>query len=130
MDEVPIADSLVHEAIHSFIYVVEEEQPFIPDRAAAETVKLISPWSGRALELHAFLHACFVWFGMWQFWRRALGSGVFPEARARRWMARSRAGFDHPSLLDDLHGVSAHVSQATRAVLFDLVQAVRGGGHD
>ena len=84
-----LADRIVHEAIHSLLYKIEYWSPLYTDDVAAynETVK--SPWSGRMLALHSYVHACYVWFGLWNFWRKASHlSGC-----ADKYMLRAARGF-------------------------------------
>ena len=82
-----IADAIVHETIHALIYKIELTNClYLDDLIESEPLKIVSPWSGRALPLHSFVHACFVWFGLWSFWR--LASPEDAEAAA----LRSRAG--------------------------------------
>lgn len=67
-----IADALVHEAIHALIYRIElTDSLYLDDSVEHESFTAVSPWSGRTLPLHSFVHACFVWFGLWNFWRLA-----------------------------------------------------------
>ena len=63
-----IVDALVHETIHSLIYMIELFAPLCTDQRKALSHFGVSPWSGRTLDLHSLLHACFVWFGLWNFW--------------------------------------------------------------
>lgn len=66
---VGIADSLVHEAIHSLIYRMELFFFLHTDDDASLLLKTSSPWTGRELPMRSFVHACFVWFGLWNFWK-------------------------------------------------------------
>jgi HEXXH motif-containing protein len=70
--EAEIASVLVHETIHQVLYVLESGQRFVDDKALSRQMMAISPWTGRRLELHSYFHACFVWYGLATFWRRAL----------------------------------------------------------
>jgi hypothetical protein len=117
----------VHESIHSFLYIIEEKYHFLADRSATGPIKVTSPWTGRVLDLHSFLHACHVWFGLWQFWGRAIHAGVFDESIARKYHDESRAGFDKPSLNEALDRASRFLSTWTRDRLFELVADVRRG---
>lgn len=64
-----IADAIVHEAIHALIYKIElTDSLYLDDSVEHESFTAVSPWSGRTLPLHSFVHACFVWFGLWNFW--------------------------------------------------------------
>lgn len=65
-----ISNSIVHEAIHSMLYKLELAHDFYTDDEAAHRITTTSPWSGRSLLLHSFVHACFVWFGLWCFWNK------------------------------------------------------------
>lgn len=84
-----VADHLIHEAIHSGLYQLELEFPFYSDQAAADQIRLASPWTGRQLLLHSFIHACFVWFGLWSFWRRCAQGGE----QEKLLQSRAQLGF-------------------------------------
>jgi hypothetical protein len=101
-DEERLADSFVHETIHALLYVFEHQMPFAPRGLGREWGSVRSPWSGRTLEAHAFSHAILVWFGLWQFWRRALTRQVFVEDRVRDHLETARRGFEAPGLADAL----------------------------
>lgn len=60
-----MAVSIVHEAVHTFLYMHEEQQPFFLNTERAHTVYVKSPWTGRSLHLRGFAHACFVWFAIY-----------------------------------------------------------------
>ena len=127
-DAVPqarIMDGMVHEAIHAFLYVREEEQPYFSHREAANALVAVSPWSGRTLPVHSFFHACYVWFGLWQFWRRALKAG-FQDETAVQLFQRARDGFFHPELPSRMTALSQHLTLEARRVE-DLVREVRAG---
>jgi hypothetical protein len=64
-----LSEALVHEAIHQTIYKLELSESLFTDRKAASELTAVSPWSERTLKVTSFVHACFVWFGLWNFWR-------------------------------------------------------------
>jgi hypothetical protein len=64
-----LSEALVHEAIHHTIYKLELSDSLFLDRKAASELTAVSPWSERTLKVTSFVHACFVWFGLWNFWR-------------------------------------------------------------
>ncbi|WP_189278782.1 aKG-HExxH-type peptide beta-hydroxylase [Kitasatospora griseola] len=107
-------DALVHEAVHGLLYMIEEQESWFTDRAAWRTSSMRSPWSGRDLPLHSFVHACFVWFALLCFWADAEldgADGMFRQASK---------GFESgrlPVLIRSLHTVDAGV----REVLLELV---------
>lgn len=63
-----VAAELVHEAIHQALFRWELRHPLLADRHVA-TAKVRSPWTGAVLDVYAFLHACFVWYGVARLWR-------------------------------------------------------------
>lgn len=67
VDTCHLADSLLHEALHGTMYDLESiDGAFV---ANYEHKLLTSPWTGRELDLHTFIHACFVWYGLFNFWK-------------------------------------------------------------
>jgi hypothetical protein len=103
------ADALIHEAIHSLLYGVEQQQPLVEDRQAAEVDTVASPWSGRALPVHSFFHACLVWFGLSHFWRRAREHSAFERDQIKDMLRRSRRGFCEPGFGDALADARHHL---------------------
>lgn len=63
-----LAERLIHEAIHSFLYATEVSCSLYANPQACFELRAVSPWSGRNLFLNTFVHACCVWFGLWSFW--------------------------------------------------------------
>ena len=85
-----IADAIVHEAIHALIYKLELTNCLYLDYSIeGESFTVVSPWSGRTLPLHSFVHACFVWFGLWSFWSLASAD----EAGAAELKSKAAKGF-------------------------------------
>ena len=89
-DPAMVASALVHESIHQLLYVLELKGLFV---IFEPNQPIVSPWSGRALNLDAFVHACFVWYGLARFWTLAMNTEVFGAELARREQAQCLAGF-------------------------------------
>jgi hypothetical protein len=83
------SDALVHEAIHSLIYKLELVCDLYTDESRAQQIEVFSPWTGRTLFLPSFVHACFVWFGLWKFWSLA-DSG---DSSVREFREKAHSGF-------------------------------------
>jgi len=102
-DEVDVAEAVVHEAIHSLLYMQELEEPWV---ASAEphlpAASISSPWTGRSLALRPFLQASFVWYGLLHFWSGSLLGLAFDPVRIHRRMAHATVGFLGAPLLDGL----------------------------
>jgi len=129
VDVAATVDALVHEAIHSFLYLVEESCPLLDPRAAAATVYVTSPWSGRRLDLYSFVHACYVWFAIWRFWSLAPAAGAVPPERVDALAHRARRGFDQPAMKTALHAAASYLTPDARS-LRSLVNDVHRGVFD
>jgi hypothetical protein len=84
-----ISNAIVHESIHSLIYKLELGGNLYTDVGAAHQITAVSPWTGRTIRMHSFVHACFVWFGLWCFWN--LAPAEYPEVAQFR--AQAMKGF-------------------------------------
>ncbi|GGK75243.1 aKG-HExxH-type peptide beta-hydroxylase [Mangrovihabitans endophyticus] len=127
-DRVDVPDTtgrLVHESLHSLLYLVERDEPIF-DRRDAGTVRVASPWTGRALVLRSFTHACYVWFALWMFWRRAQPADLLPSRRIATLCDQARRGFDRPEMAAARKVVAAHLTPHGRALL-DLLDDMRHG---
>jgi hypothetical protein len=101
VDEARLAEALVHEAIHALLYMSVNTVPWgFIDQPTVVLASIRSPWTGRQLDPSAFLHACFVWYGLTQFWSLALARGTFDSAIAVPRLTRSAVGFLGSPLLD------------------------------
>jgi hypothetical protein len=88
-----IAGGLVHEATHQVLYVLEWAGPFIVEDPDMRAVAVKSGWTGRDLALHSFIHACFVWYSLSNFWGLARSHEAFDAADVKGQLARSLIGF-------------------------------------
>jgi hypothetical protein len=88
-----LASGLVHEAMHQVLYILEWGGPFIVEDPDVRAARAKSEWTGRDLPLHSFIHACFIWYGLSNFWARARFSDAFDAADVERQLARSLIGF-------------------------------------
>jgi hypothetical protein len=88
-----IMDGLVHEAIHGLLDSIELDNPLVVTEFAGE--QTASPWTGRILDVRTYLHACFVWYGLWNFWSLAarLVTGGEQAELIRRYVLLSARGF-------------------------------------
>jgi hypothetical protein len=89
-----LAEALVHEAIHSLLYMHEVREPwFISTDEYPCDAFVESPWTGARLRLEPFLQACFVWFGLCNLWSSALGKSTFVAQRVHERLNTARRGF-------------------------------------
>lgn len=127
VDSAELADLLLHEAIHTMLFMWEETfEHFVVDRAASDDVKVASPWTGRPLKLSAFVHACLVWYGMYWFWKNASEQNSWPAHRSRELMKAAHLGFEKGSLLTLLSDHMSHLSAGIVTTLADIETRMTG----
>jgi hypothetical protein len=100
--EAQIANALVHETIHQVLYVLESGRRFAEDNVLPIRPKVVSPWTGRQLSLDSYFHACFVWYGLATFWRRALRSTLLPSDSMEAQLNAALCGFRSGNPADTL----------------------------
>jgi hypothetical protein len=62
-------EGLIHEAVHCTLYRYEAVfGDFILDHSYQDC-PVKSPWSGKDIRLHSFIHACIVWYAIFNFWK-------------------------------------------------------------
>jgi HEXXH motif-containing protein len=112
------AEALVHEAIHGYLYMGEQRQPWLLDvDLYATEERIASPWTGAGLNLRPFLQACFVWYGLLRFWGKAAARGAFPLEEARERMVQAAIGFLKSPLLDNVSGVADRLAPELLAAI-------------
>lgn len=97
VDREYIAESLVHESIHSLLWRAEILDHFIVDsNKPLGTTR--SPWSGEQIYYYTLLQACLVWYGIYCFWSKVLSqTSLFRKERVAFLCERAKLGF----LVDD-----------------------------
>jgi hypothetical protein len=117
VDATTIVDALAHEAIHHMIYMAEEAGlDLLTGEGWSHDGALQSPWTRKFLDIHTFVHACFVWYGLSRFWQQAICHG-YPRGGpiadwregGRRHLAAARSGFSDKfdAALKDCRGLVA-----------------------
>jgi hypothetical protein len=139
-----LVTSLVHEAIHDSLFILERSRPLVVeespperphpvsmlcvDRGAAparpsDIPTLRSPWTGRELPLSTWVHAVFVWFGLRNLLEIADRKGYFPEGERRYHLGRIVQGFracPEGASKDVLKWISPEISLAVRNIFAEV----------
>ncbi|MBT2188040.1 aKG-HExxH-type peptide beta-hydroxylase [Sphingobium nicotianae] len=92
---IDLAEALVHEGIHSLLYMQERRVAWVHDQALYDPLRLRvkSPWTGSMLGVRPFLQACFVWYGLLHFWAAALQTEAFDPLQVQGRMGIAARGF-------------------------------------
>lgn len=99
-----LMNALIHEAVHSALYCIEGRGRFITGSVA----RMTSPWTGASLRAESYVHACFVWFALANFWGldRIAFAGVSPPV-SWSFLYRALTGFQvNPSRCLTPHATS------------------------
>ena len=111
-----LVELIVHESVHGFLYRLEATtRPWFGSADARSAARLPSPWTGRLLAPHSFVHAVLVWYALGHLWRRASGPGAAERAAA------ARVGFRAP---DALTATVTRIDGLTTPVRRLLAQAI------
>ena len=96
-----LAEAIVHEAIHALLYMQVQSYPWgSVDGPYTDDITVKSPWTGAALPVSSFLQACFVWYGLTNFYCMAVGEKSFADQeRVNSRLARVVSGFVGDPLL-------------------------------
>jgi hypothetical protein len=119
VDVVEVVEGIVHEAIHSLLYMQEQQKAWVYTQDLyGPTIRTVSPWTGTPLPLRPYLQASFVWYGLFHFWALTIQSDTLNRRRVRERMHRAAIGFLRTPLLKQ-------ISQHTRDICPDLLDAVQ-----
>jgi hypothetical protein len=128
LDEVAVADGIVHEAIHGLLFMQERRRAWVSDSLYMSPARILSPWTGTSLRLRPYLQACFVWYGLLHFWCMALTSDSFRADRARARIATAVQGFLDGPLIERIEsfgeGISPELPSAIEAMQNHVVESI------
>ncbi|MBV9761220.1 MAG: hypothetical protein JO340_11705 [Acidobacteriaceae bacterium] len=123
-----IAAALVHEAIHQLLYVLEYVGRFV---IIEPKDRVRSLWSGRVMAVDNFFHACFVWYGLANFWALARNSSAFDSDHVRQALNECLLGFRGENPIDVLkrhpgcvRGDALAIADAFQSRLSDVMHTI------
>lgn len=120
-----LIDTIIHEAIHSYLYIVEQKCPWMENIYDNDLIK--SPWSGNYIRIDSYLHACFVWFGLANFWKMAVAFNHEELKNSSKFLDRSLKGFDCEDLTNELGQNKRKINLNILNELRSLPQSIRSG---
>ena len=125
-----IANAVVHEAVHCVLLMLDHEDPLLTDDEAADALgPVVSPWTGKPLPVPTYLHACYVWFGLANFWRLAAGANRFDAEQCEHLLTRATAGFQRGPVLGRLKLAAQRLlSDRTEAEIGEIERSAAGVG--
>jgi hypothetical protein len=116
-----LAEALVHESIHAIIDTIELRKSLLLAKDF-ETPEMRSPWTGRILDTNTYIQACFIWYGVWNFWLKATATNAFPYQDVVYRLRQSSKGFAAQDVVKPLadRGVRDEVLEALRDAQSDV----------
>src|SRR5262249_51245658 len=116
-----LADALVHESIHSFLFMLEEiVGEFVSAPSELEDIRIRSPWTGSELRLDSYVHACLVWYGLYWLWSRPFEHELLSEQRRQELRDKARKGFADRPVTKGLAGLEPYMSDYVAPLLHDI----------
>jgi hypothetical protein len=120
VDSVAIADAMLHESIHGYLFMLEREHRWVSAQLYRGNDWITSPWSGAKLRIRPYLQACFVWYGLLQFWCLALETGRWSEQGIRNRIRTSALGFLNGPLTEPLDAFGDQISADVRRTITSM----------
>jgi hypothetical protein len=116
-----LAEALVHESIHAIIDTIELRKSLLLAKDF-QTPEMRSPWTGRVLDTNTYIQACFIWYGLWNFWLKAVAINAFPHQDVLYQLRQSSKGFAAQDVVKPLadRGVRNEVLEALRHAQSDV----------
>ncbi|AUJ69740.1 MULTISPECIES: hypothetical protein [Pseudoalteromonas] len=115
-----IADAIVHEMTHNLFDLAELYEPCLPTKFHSRIIK--SPWTGRMLDPNTYIQACYTWYGLKNFWRKAYA--YEPSDNAYYYLQQASRGFSSSSFLDAITDSKFEIEQR----LFDTLKNLQSLG--
>ena len=122
-----VTNGIVHEAIHSILYMIEKKCPWLSADHLYfdDSARVNSPWTGASLLLRPFLQACFVWYGLVNFWSHTTALAVLPKSEVLSMATRAYAGFANGPLVDCLNPWRNRIDKDVLDTIDAMQSAVR-----
>jgi hypothetical protein len=116
-----LAEALVHESIHAIIDTMELRKSLLLAKDF-QRPEMPSPWTGRVLDTNTYIQACFIWYGLWNFWLRAIPTDAFPYQDVLNRLQQASKGFAAQDVVEPLadRGVRDEVLEALRQAQSDV----------
>jgi hypothetical protein len=111
---VDLATALVRETVNQALYRWELDHVLLQ---TAEDVLVPSPWTGRALSLYGFVHACFAWYAVGSLWSLRSAQRSDPTT----WIDDAEAGFARRPL-DGIGELARHLPAAVADAIVSMTR--------
>ncbi len=119
-----IAEAFVHEAAHGYLYMLETLQPWMPSYEHSREIghNVPSCWTGNHISLRSFSQAIFVWYTLWQFWKKVQARNLFRAEFVERRLQFIGQGFEKLDL-SHLQKLAAGTIPPTSMDAFRILQS-------
>lgn len=127
MTSVELVETLVHEAMHSVLFIIDLRQRFASEDRVLFHEHARSPWSGAKRNIATYIHACFVWFGLWRFWILALEAEAFPSEGIQARLDYIERGFCDRSVVEPFArpGIRETLQPELADIVVSMTESVR-----
>ncbi|MDF1607326.1 HEXXH motif-containing putative peptide modification protein [Hoeflea sp. YIM 152468] len=87
---IDIEESIIHELGHQVLYRIESDTPLFKSKDGEET--LVLPWSGSKRNYFGFLHACYIYLILMEYYEKAVQMHPFDRDFCRERLAFIKSG--------------------------------------
>lgn len=126
-----LVESLIHESIHQLLHLAGQICPFYHANAALMNLMVVSPWTSHKVSASSLFHACFVWYGIWQFWTHMERThGFFEPQQIQAARLRAATGFlRQPPVLLGLDKLGVEFETEVVSIILDMQREVQTMHH-
>ncbi|QTE21990.1 hypothetical protein [Polaribacter cellanae] len=95
-----IVEALVHEAVHSYLYMIEVLKPWMPDFESSRKFgnQVASFWTGNLISVRSFTQAVFIWYSLYNFWKICKDKSLYDEGFINNRLNFITKGFERLKL--------------------------------
>lgn len=114
-----LIEAIVHEATHSYLYMIESLSPWMPDFDASKKIgnNIASCWTGNKISIRSFFQAIFIWYTLFNFWSICKKSGIYNQEFVTQRLSFIKMGFEKLDLDYLQNSFNFSVSDVTKEVI-------------
>jgi hypothetical protein len=116
-----VMEIILHESIHCFLNVYEDYHPFSSTQIEVNDL-VFSKWTKNKIQAYSVLHACFVWYGLYNLAEKMKSCDQMNKAEIRKLQHISQRGFVMPGDILDSIKIS---HRAINKYVFDEIASVQ-----
>jgi hypothetical protein len=117
-----LVDAIIHESIHSILYQLEPTYGNFFANKDTAGLEIKSPWTNNIITLDNLAQACFVWFGLFNFWQIVANNiqNILLHASAHQIISKVKNGFKFLNLELFENNLNSDMLRAIEYIKYDI----------